>query len=206
MGADLTLLVLRSPDIDAARRFYESLGLLWQEERHDLGPTHYSCQLGATLFELYPAKDGSTGRVRLGLRVVDPERLAEAAIAAGGGRRHEGRQRAEIVIRDPDGNDVELLPPSEHGAADSCASLSYATVREFVHTYSRGPGNPPPFDANAVIHLMLAALDNLRSYWVDADLEQIALSATKEQRQHLIKIGEFLRDHPEAADDDDDAG
>ena len=82
-------------------------------------------------------------------------------------------------------------------------TLSYATVHEFVRTYSRGPEAPPPFDVNGVIHLMLAALDNLRAGWIDADLEQIARSATREQRQSLIQIGQFLRDHPEAADDDD---
>ncbi len=202
-AVDLELLILRSSDLDAARRFYEALGLLWREERHDGGPTHYSCRLGATLFELYPARSGSAGRVRLGLRVTDPERVAEAAVAAGGRRHLDHRPGAATVLRDPDGNDVELLPAVRAEAGSSHADPSYATVLEFVRTLSRRPDDPPPYDVNAVIHLMLAALDNLRAQWVDGDLEQIARSATREQRRHLIAIGEFLRAHPEAADDDD---
>jgi catechol 2,3-dioxygenase-like lactoylglutathione lyase family enzyme len=202
MAAELSLLVLRCADIDAARRFYEALGLLWREERHEGGPRHYSCRLGATLFELYPAKDGATGRVRLGIATADPDRAAEAAIAAGG-RRRDARPGAGIIVQDPDGNDVELLGSSGPAAVGASAVLSHATAHELVRTYSSRPGDPPPFDVNAVIHLMLAALDNLRAHWIDADLEQIALSATQEQRQHLIRIGEFLRDHPEAGDDDD---
>ena len=202
MTANLQLLVLRSHDIDAARLFYEALGLTWQEEQHEGGPKHYSCRLGATLFELYPAKEGLTGRVRLGLRVADPERAAKAAVAAGGRLRADSRQSARTVIRDPDGNDVELLSSAGDEGADSRVELTYATLRELVRTYSRRPSDPPPYDANAVIHLMLAALDNLRAHFIDGDLEQIALSATREQREHLIKIGEFLRHHPEAADDD----
>lgn len=204
MAADLDLLVLRSSDIDAARRFYEALGLVWREEQHEGGPKHYSCRLGATLFELYPTRKGPTGRVRLGLRVAEPERLAEAAVGAGGRRRPDSAQSTGIVVRDPDENEVELIGPNGDEAANPFAGLRYATVLEFVRTYSRRPSDPPPYDLNAVIHLMLAALDNLRAVWLDGDLEQIALSATREQREHLIKIGEFLRDHPEAADDDDD--
>lgn len=112
MAPALDLLVLRTADVEAARRFYEALGLRWQEERHGLGPRHYSSRLGATLLELYPAKEGAAGRVRLSLRVTDPERAREAAVAAGGEPRPDGRPGAAIVVRDPDGNDVELLPPS----------------------------------------------------------------------------------------------
>lgn len=204
MTAKLELLVLRSHDIDAARLFYEALGLAWQEEQHEGGPKHYSCRLGATLFELYPAKEGSGGRVRLGLRVADPERAAEVAVAAGGSRRPDRRQSATTVILDPDGNDVELFSSGGDGAADARVELTYATVHELVRTYSCRPSDPPPYDVNAVIHLMLAALDNLRAHGIDSDLEQLALSATREQREHLIKIGEFLRDTP--MEHDDDAG
>ncbi|MFO0605360.1 MAG: VOC family protein [Polyangiales bacterium] len=121
MAVDLELLVLRSSNIDAARRFYEALGLRWREERHDGGPTHYSCRLGATLFELYPTRNASAGRIRLGLRVADPERVAEAAVAAGGRRHPDSRLGAATVLRDPDGNDVELLPAGRSDAASSHA-------------------------------------------------------------------------------------
>lgn len=90
----------------------------------------------------------------------------------------------------------------EAGAAPGVA-LTYASAHDFVRNYSARGGDPPPYDVNGVIHLMLAALDNLRAHRIDGDLEQIALAATREQRACLIEIGEFLRANPEAAGDDD---
>ncbi|MDC0740780.1 VOC family protein [Polyangium mundeleinium] len=116
MVVDLSLLVIRTSDIDAAKRFYEALGLLWREERHEGGPRHDSCRVGATLLELYPAKEAPRGRMRLGFRVDDPARAAEAAIAAGGRWRRDAHPGAGIILQDPDGNDVELAVPSEHEA------------------------------------------------------------------------------------------
>jgi hypothetical protein len=137
------------------------------------------------------------------LRVTDPEGIAEAAVAEGGRRHPDSRRSVGTVIRDPDGNDVELLPAYQAEASNSQANLEYAGVLAFVRTYARQPSDPPPYDVSGVIHLMLAALDNLSGRSIDGDLEQIALSATREQRRQMIKIGEFLRDHPEAPDDDD---
>jgi hypothetical protein len=80
------------------------------------------------------------------------------------------------------------------------APLSYDAVHAFVRDYGCAPGGQPPFDVNGVVHLMLAALDNLRAHWIDGDLDQIALSVTQEQRLLLIKIGDHLRDHDETGD------
>ena len=50
----LTLVVLRSPDIDRLKAFYEALGLALTAERHGNGPDHYSATLGSTIIEFYP--------------------------------------------------------------------------------------------------------------------------------------------------------
>lgn len=66
---------------------------------------------------------------------------------------------------------------------------SYHDVLEFVKTSSL---QVPPYDINGVIHLLLAALDNLNQHWVDYDLQSIGEATTESQRQRLIQIGRFL--------------
>lgn len=69
-------------------------------------------------------------------------------------------------------------------------SLNYETVLEYIRNYSlREPG---PYDVNGVIHLMLAALDNLREVAIPVDLDQLGESVTEAQRQQLIAMGRFL--------------
>ncbi len=62
----------------------------------------------------------------------------------------------------------------------------------YVRTYTNGASEGGHFDANGVIHLMLAALDNLRSHMIEGDWEQIADAATDEQRALLIQLGAYL--------------
>jgi hypothetical protein len=67
--------------------------------------------------------------------------------------------------------------------------VTYEEAIHFVRTYSVGV---PPYDVNGVVHLMLAAIDNLSQHWIESDLEQIGDSATEQQCQRLIEIGRFL--------------
>lgn len=46
---------------------------------------------------------------------------------------------------------------------------------------------------NGVIHLALAALDNLAEHGINADWDQLADAATEEQKDLLIAIGQFWR-------------
>lgn len=202
MATDLSLIVLRSVDVDAARRFYEAIGLSWKEERHDGGPRHHSCHLGEIVFELYPTRDRSGGQLRLAFRVENANHAAEAAVAAGGRWGTSKHQTASVVVEDPDGNQVELIPSSTTATIARATRLAYGPVLEFVRNYTSGPNDPPPFDVGGVIHIMLAALDNLHEHWLEVDLDQIALSVTPEQRQHLIKFGEFLRSHDGTTNED----
>ena len=54
----LNLLVLRSTDIEAARRFYELLGLSFTRHAHGSGPEHYAHEDERGVFEIYPVKAG----------------------------------------------------------------------------------------------------------------------------------------------------
>jgi lactoylglutathione lyase len=103
--------VLYVPDLARSRRFYEQLGLKFELEKHGQGPEHLSSRLGDVVLELYPCGKEAPGRVRLGFQVDSVDRVVAELQSAGvmpvrppqpspWGRR--------AVIRDPDGNTVEL--------------------------------------------------------------------------------------------------
>lgn len=115
-GAQLNLIVLRCADIEAARRFYTSLGLDFAREQHGTGPEHFAAKAGDVVLELYPE---SANRVTRGLRlgfVTDVgEGAIDALVASGGRVRSSGMREGVrvVVIEDPDGHIVELLGRAE---------------------------------------------------------------------------------------------
>jgi predicted enzyme related to lactoylglutathione lyase len=115
----LNLLVLRSPDVERAARFYGLLGIRFERERHGTGPEHLAARLGPAVLELYPldGEPDSVG-VRLGFRVASVEAVVQAARREGQSvlsppRRTPWGYRA--VLADPDGRRVEV---SEDEAAE----------------------------------------------------------------------------------------
>jgi lactoylglutathione lyase len=109
----LTLVVIRSRDMDKLATFYNALGLSFTKHRHGDGPEHLTVTIGETVFEIYPAKTAneSTASTRLGFSVPS---LAEALA-------HLRRLQATIltepsespfglraVVQDFDGHKVEL--------------------------------------------------------------------------------------------------
>lgn len=112
--ASLSLLVLRSHKLNQLKSFYEALGLIFAEERHESGPLHFSTQLGnGVVLELYPLKEGalSESSNRLGFilpdvdsTVAELKRLGHSIVKAA--------QQTEwgyvAVVKDPDGRAVEL--------------------------------------------------------------------------------------------------
>lgn len=117
-AGDLGLLVLRTADVDAARSFYEAVGLRFVEEQHGDGPRHLAAPLpSGVVVELYPAVDGEPiGRgglsdVRLGFVVDGLDRVVERLTADGhplvSPARSTDRGR-RAVAADPDGRRVEL--------------------------------------------------------------------------------------------------
>jgi lactoylglutathione lyase len=110
----LSLVVLRSANIELAAAFYSKLGLVFKLHRHGKGAEHYAAEMPGFVFELYPlTADGlTTTGSRIGFTVpsIDeviaslndyPNAVVSAAKDSEWGRR--------AVIADPDGHRIELL-------------------------------------------------------------------------------------------------
>lgn len=126
----LNLVVLRVPDLEEARTFYEScFGFVFQEHRHGNGPRHYAAEDSALVFELYPLTPtcSPTSGVRFGLVLnsttdavdvggmsPEEERLVECCgtVEAMGGavvvRPRSSPWGIRGVIRDPFGHTIEI--------------------------------------------------------------------------------------------------
>jgi catechol 2,3-dioxygenase-like lactoylglutathione lyase family enzyme len=114
----LSLLVLRTGDLERSLRFYRALGLRFIEEQHGNGPRHYACSLGGdAVLELYPGQPGSAperrfaGATMLGFRVdvlsqtmCALAQLDVVVLTAPGSSSVPSR----AVVQDPDGRAVEL--------------------------------------------------------------------------------------------------
>lgn len=115
MALSLSLLVLKTSQLDRLKAFYECIGCLFVKEKHGKGPVHYAAEMEGCLLELYPipvGKDSEAPTIRVGFRV---ERLDEvitlfqeqalpidqAPVASPWGYR--------AVVIDPDGRKVELV-------------------------------------------------------------------------------------------------
>ncbi|MEZ6133822.1 MAG: hypothetical protein R3C53_02820 [Pirellulaceae bacterium] len=69
------------------------------------------------------------------------------------------------------------------------SQLTYQSAVEFIRTWGTDSQNPP-YDFNGVVHLMLAALDNIREHALENELDDIGYSMTDEQRFFLKKIAD----------------
>ncbi len=109
----LTLVVIRSADVEQAVLFYRTLGLSFVKERHGSGPEHYACEIGTTVFEIYPSGPElpAPSAVRLGFRVPSLDdllaelRAQEIEIVSAPKNTPWGRR---AVVVDPDGHRVEI--------------------------------------------------------------------------------------------------
>lgn len=125
---NLNLLVLRSSDIEATRRFYEMIGFAFERHAHGSGPEHYASEDEAGVFEIYPATQAAgVDQVGLGFVTADLEGDQERLLAAGFASQpiRSNPWGRTFVIRDPDGRRVEVksaAPP----ATDAMTKLSRA--------------------------------------------------------------------------------
>ncbi len=110
----LNLVVLRSIDIDKAADFYRLLGLEFSRHQHGSGPFHYACEMGETVFEIYPQQkegEGSSG-TRVGFRVEHLNsllsRLEKAGVIVISAAKDSPWGR-RAVVQYPDGHRVELI-------------------------------------------------------------------------------------------------
>ena len=101
-----------SPDKERLAAFYERLGLSFIQHRHGSDTEHHAAELGGTVFEIYPAKEGDVPtKIRLGFQVESVDMLVRGLEANGVTivsvpKDSEWGRRA--VVADPDGNRVEL--------------------------------------------------------------------------------------------------
>src|SRR2546426_1675331 len=91
----ISLVVLRSADVERARVFYEALGLRLTEEQHRDGPRHYSATLGAVVLEIYPRSNLDTRGLRLGLVVSDLTASVVVSMSA------DARTRSHANVESP---------------------------------------------------------------------------------------------------------
>jgi catechol 2,3-dioxygenase-like lactoylglutathione lyase family enzyme len=113
MELGVSLLVLRCKDVNATRRFYEELGLVFTKEKHGAGPEHYAWDNGGFVFELYPTADNQPpDNVRLGFStslladlVGNLRHTRNVTVLKGP---HATSDRLVMVHQDPDGRNVEI--------------------------------------------------------------------------------------------------
>jgi lactoylglutathione lyase len=112
----LTLLVLKTNQIENVLVFYRALGIDFVEERHAKGPLHFAGKLGEIVFELYPLIGGDQveATVRVGFGVPKLNETIAALRSIGASVINEPKVTAwgtRAVVRDPDGRMVELYQP-----------------------------------------------------------------------------------------------
>jgi len=56
-SVSLKLLVLKTPQVERLRAFYQALGIELAEERHGSGPVHHAGNVGEAVLEVYPLSD-----------------------------------------------------------------------------------------------------------------------------------------------------
>lgn len=109
----LTLLVLKTRQVDRLLAFYQALGVEFTEEQHGHGPRHHAGRVGAVVIEIYPLQDGGTvaKSTRLGFSEGDLAVVVRALEGIGTFVVKQPRQTAwglQAVVKDPDGRSVEL--------------------------------------------------------------------------------------------------
>lgn len=115
---NINLIVIRSPQPKALAAFYEKLGMQFDYHQHGKGTWHYSTEIGATVFEIYPLMKNQVvadKSLRLGFSIDDLDGLIKKLKSA----------NVEIVrapkasewgyfaiIKDLDGRKIELKEES----------------------------------------------------------------------------------------------
>ena len=110
----LTLLVLKTCQVEKLRLFYRTLGIEFAEEQHGNGPVHFAGQVGDVLIEVYPLPDDSSpvdSSTRLGFAVENVAKVIQALEGIGTKVVRSPTETAwglRGVVRDPDGRSIDL--------------------------------------------------------------------------------------------------
>ncbi len=116
MEPRVSLIVLRTADVERVLRFYRALGLVFVQEKHGTGPTHFSATLGSTVVEVYPARTDrepdrrAPGATMVGFAVESLD-VTLATLRREGARvitEPKDMEPRRAVVEDPDSRAVEL--------------------------------------------------------------------------------------------------
>ena len=116
----LTLLVLKTRQVEQMRRFYQTIGIDFGEEQHGTGPVHFAGRIGNVVIEIYPLSEEGTpadSSTRLGFGVENVAEIVQALHGNGTKIVTPARETAwglQAVVRDPDGRAVELTQKGGH--------------------------------------------------------------------------------------------
>jgi lactoylglutathione lyase len=111
----LTLLVLKTRQVEQLRLFYQTLGIELAEEQHGKGPIHFAGRVGDVVIEVYPLADDGTpvdSSTRLGFAVENLADVVQALQNIGTKIITAPQETAwgfQAVVRDFDGRAVELM-------------------------------------------------------------------------------------------------
>jgi predicted enzyme related to lactoylglutathione lyase len=112
----LSLVVLKTPELERLKAFFETLGLPLAAEQHGAGPQHYTAALGEVVLELYPSDGPVDTSVRLGFTVTDLPAVLAALLLTGTPvlrPPHHSPWGLRACVHDPDGRSVELYQRAE---------------------------------------------------------------------------------------------
>jgi hypothetical protein len=85
------------------------------------------------------------------------------------------------------------LPFSGGRSAMMPRAGSHAELLAHIRQFVNSAGEPAPYDFNGVVHLMLAALDNLSHNALEAELEDIGKSFSEEQAAFFLRLADHIR-------------
>lgn len=113
--------VLRAKNKDQTKEFYEKLGMKFSEHRHGNGPLHYACELKGAVLEIYQGRKQSEQRQGADYRTAGettlyielPPELSIDQLIADTKIIQVVRERALVVLQDPDGRAVMVAKQEE---------------------------------------------------------------------------------------------
>ncbi|MFK7776378.1 MAG: VOC family protein [Saprospiraceae bacterium] len=112
----ITLLVIKTNQLEKQKSFYEQFGLVFQKEKHGNGPEHFSSIIEKQniVLEIYPLSKNQPlpdTTTRLGFRVSDLEKTISTILEIGGEVKNEIREMEFgklAVVKDFDGRSIEV--------------------------------------------------------------------------------------------------
>ena len=115
----LSLIVLKTHQLDVVKFFYETIGIEFVEEQHGTGPVHFAGKFGGVVLEIYPLPEGQADTTtRLGFVVEDLGHVITALWRRELSKLKKPKQTdwgLRVVVKDPDGRSVELY----HGGSNA---------------------------------------------------------------------------------------